>query len=126
MRNDNFFEVEYYQHYTLIRVIVDKLDSIIAPLLKVKLQDLVVVGSKNIILDIGMCKYCDSSGLTILLVGNRVCKNKGGEFILTNINTAIDRLLRISQLITIIRTAEDLDTAIGFVDPGLKFSETYF
>jgi len=128
MRTDDkkHFVIEYYPDYTLVKVTEDKLDSVIAPLLKIKFQELVSINAKNIILDISRCQYCDSSGLTVFLVGNRTCKLKGGVFLLVNVSDAIDRLLKISQLITLVKVCKNVEEAVGIIDPSLKIHETYY
>ena len=69
-------------------------------------------GQRNIILDLSNVKYSDSSGLSSLLVGHRICKNSDGTFILTGINENISRLIAISQL-------ENILNIVGSVDEGI-------
>jgi len=69
-------------------------------------------GQRNIILDLSNVKYSDSSGLSSLLVGHRICKNSDGIFILTGINENISRLISISQL-------ENILNIVGSVDEGI-------
>lgn len=52
-----------------------------------------VNGEKNIVLDLGKCRYFDNGGLSTILVGNRLCKNRGGTFVLTGLNDSIERLI---------------------------------
>jgi len=58
------------------------------------------------------CRYCDSSGLSAILVANRLCKNATGTFVLTGLNDAVERLITISQLDTVLNIAGSLDEAI--------------
>ena len=69
--------------FTLIELKVDKLDNTISPLLKSQLVVLNAEGVKNIIINMQDTKYCDSSGLSAILVANRLCKNSGGIFVLS-------------------------------------------
>jgi anti-anti-sigma factor len=67
-------------------------------------------GQRNIILDLSLIKFADSSGLSSLLVGHRICKNAEGSFILCGLNEAVARLITISQLdnvLSIVRTCEE-------------------
>jgi anti-anti-sigma factor len=60
-------------------------------------------------------KYSDSSGLSSLLVGHRICKNADGTFILTGINENIARLITISQLENILTIVGTVDEAIDLI-----------
>jgi anti-anti-sigma factor len=99
------FKIEKKENYTLVKVLVEKLDTHIAPALKSELVLIAGSGEKNIILDLSDCRYCDSSGLSAILVANRLCKNAGGTFVLTGLQPAVDRLITISQLDTVLNIA---------------------
>ena len=104
------FTTDKHDNYVLIKLNEDKLTSLISSELK---TELVMINSqeyKNIILDLTETGYCDSSGLSAILVGNRLCKNASGSFILTNLNEHVKKLISISQLeniLTIIPTASE-------------------
>ncbi len=99
------FNIEKQKNYTLIQVLAEKLDTNVAPSLKSELVLISGKGEKNIILDLSKVKYCDSSGLSAILVANRLCKNASGTFVLTGLNDAVDRLITISQLDTVLNIA---------------------
>jgi len=106
------FKIEKLQNYTLIQVLEEKLDTHIAPTLKSELVLVSGNGEKNIILDLSKCRYCDSSGLSAILVANRLCKNANGIFVLTGLNDAVERLITISQLDTVLNIAGSVDEAV--------------
>lgn len=66
---------------------------------------------KNIVLDLSQCRYCDSSGLSAILVANRLCKNANGIFVLTGLQTAVERLVTISQLDTVLNITASVEKA---------------
>ena len=106
------FNIESRSSSTVIQVQTEKLDTHIAPALKSELVLVSGKGEKNIILDLKKCQYCDSSGLSAILVANRLCKNAGGVFVLCGLNEAVERLITISQLdtvLTITATVEDAE-----------------
>ncbi|UCG27906.1 MAG: STAS domain-containing protein [Bacteroidales bacterium] len=109
------FNIEKKEGFTLIQVLEEKLDTHIAPNLKSELVLISGNGEKNIILDLSNCRYCDSSGLSAILVANRLCKNASGTFILTGLTEAVERLITISQLDTVLNITETLDEAIGLI-----------
>ena len=115
LHSENIFGMEFKitkkEKHTLIEVLVDKLDSQIAPSLK---SELVLVSGnkeKNIVLDLSQCRYCDSSGLSAILVANRLCKNANGIFVLTGLQTAVERLVTISQLDTVLNITATIEKA---------------
>jgi len=105
------FKVEKVEKYTLIEVLKEKLDTNIAPAIKSELVLISGNGEKNIVLDLSKCKYCDSSGLSAILIANRLCKNSGGTFVLTGLQPAVERLISISQLDTVLNITETVDQA---------------
>jgi anti-anti-sigma factor len=68
-------------------------------------------GVKNIVINMQDTKYCDSSGLSAILVANRLCKNGGGIFVLSNIQEPIKKLIAISQLDSILNITGSLKEA---------------
>jgi anti-anti-sigma factor len=106
------FTVDKHEKYVLIKLNENKLNSIISPQLKSEFILSNTEGQRNIILDLSNVEYSDSSGLSSLLVGHRICKNSEGIFILTGINENISRLIAISQL-------ENILNVVGSVDEGI-------
>ena len=104
------FTIDKHEKYVLIKLNESKLNSLISPQLK---SELILINTevlRNIVLDLSAVKYSDSSGLSSLLVGHRLCKNADGSFIITGVNDNITRLVTISQLenvLTIVPTTEE-------------------
>lgn len=105
------FNIDKQENFTLIQVQEEKLDTHIAPTLKSELVLISGNGEKNIILDLANVRYCDSSGLSAILVANRLCKNANGTFVLTGLNDAVERLITISQLDTVLNITNTVDEA---------------
>lgn len=109
------FKIEKHDNHTLIQVLEEKLDTHIAPTLKSELVLVSGNGEKNIILDLSKCRYCDSSGLSAILVANRLCKNANGTFVLTGLNDAVERLITISQLDTVLNITSTIEDGVGVI-----------
>ena len=109
------FKIEKLENHTLIQVLEEKLDTHIAPTLKSELVLVSGNGEKNIILDLSKVRYCDSSGLSAILVANRLCKNANGTFVLTGLNDAVERLITISQLDTVLNISSSIDEGTGLI-----------
>ena len=105
------FERENKENYALVSTKVEKLDTTNAPELKSELVMINKDGVNNIILDMSDSRYCDSSGLSAILVANRLCKNSNGSFILTGIQESVMKLITISQLHTVLNIAPSISEA---------------
>lgn len=86
------------EKYTILNVEIEKLDSLVAPELKAQLVLLIKSDIPNIIVDLTPVKYCDSSGLSALLVGNRGVRELNGTLILCGLQPMVEKLVAISQL----------------------------
>ena len=109
------FSTKKYDNYTLIVFSTDKLDAVVSPDLKAELVLINKGGEKNILIDLTSVKYCDSSGLSALLIGNRLCKEAAGSFILSCLQTAVQKLVVISQLDNILNITPTLPEAIDLL-----------
>ena len=74
------YTIDKQEKYSLLRLHEEKLDSNVAPALKSELITLHAEGIRNIILDLAEVKYTDSSGLSALLVGNRILQGETLNF----------------------------------------------
>jgi anti-sigma B factor antagonist len=105
-------EILKIDNYTLVKVKTERLDINSAPGLKSELVLLNNKGESNIVLDMTNCTYCDSTGLRTILVGNRLCENAIGTFILFGLQPDVENLIRISMLHTVLlitRTQEEAE-----------------
>lgn len=109
------FEIEKKDNCALVKVKVDKLDSRVSPSLKSELVVLNADEFANIIIDLSETRYCDSSGLSSILVANRLCKNAGGTFVLSGLQRSVSKLISISQLDTILNITPTLEEAVDFI-----------
>ena len=106
------FKIQKKDKFTLVKTGVEKLDTTVAPALKTELVLLNTDGVKNIIIDLSSTRYCDSSGLSAILVANRLCKNAGGSLIITGLQEPVKNLISISQLDSILNIAPTLEDSI--------------
>ena len=106
------FVVERSERYSLIRIHSEKLDTMVAPALKSELVVLNADGVKNLIIDLSETRYCDSSGLSAILVANRLCKNANGVLVVTGLQESVKKLISISQLESILKITADITSAI--------------
>lgn len=109
------YSIDREEKYNVIRVENEKLDSTIAPELKSELVSIQGQGIQNIIVDLSEVKYIDSSGLSSLLVGNRVFTENNGTFILTCISDHAMKLIKISQLDKVLNILPTVEEAVDAV-----------
>ncbi|WP_461452171.1 STAS domain-containing protein [Mucilaginibacter sp.] len=112
------FAVDKHEKYILVKLNESKLNSLVTPQLKSELILMNAEGQRNIILDLSQVKFADSSGLSSLLVGHRLCKNASGLFILTNLCDAVSRLINISQLDNVLSIVPGTEEALDLIFSG--------
>lgn len=104
------FTLDKHDKYCIFTLEEEKLNSVIAPLVKSEMIVLNAEGVKNIIFDTSRVRFVDSSGLSSILIANRLCKNSGGNLILCSVSDNVHKLIKISQLdsiLTIVPTKEE-------------------
>ena len=109
------YTIDKKEQYTLLDLHEEKLDSTMAPHLKSDLVSLHAEGSKNFILNLNEVKYIDSSGLSALLVGNRITADEGGVMIITTVSDHVMKLIKISQLDSILKILPTVEEAVDAV-----------
>lgn len=104
-------EIVKKEEFTVVKFNAGRLDTSNASELKTEFLMLNNNGIYDIILDLSSCYYCDSSGLRAILVGNRLCEDSVGTFILCGLQNEVEHLIRISMLHTVLLIAEDVEQA---------------
>ncbi len=109
------FSTDKQEKYTIIKLEEDHLNSVLAPNLKSEFVFYYNEGVKNLILDLSDVKFVDSSGLSSILVADRLWKNLGA-FILTGINhVAVKKLIEISRLSTVLKIIPTVQESIDYI-----------
>lgn len=109
------FTITNKDKYTLVTSNVEKLDTTCAPELKSELVYLNKTGVRNIIIDLGRTRYCDSSGLSALLVANRLCKGVNGSLAICALQEPVQKLIQISQLESVLSITPTLEEAVDLL-----------
>jgi len=109
------YSIDKTEQYSILKLQEEKLDSPLSPALKSEFVTLNAEGIKNIIIDLSEVKYVDSSGLSALLVGNRIYNEAGGIFILASLNDHVLKLIKISQLNNVLNLLPTVEEAIDAV-----------
>jgi anti-anti-sigma factor len=109
------FTLDKNEKYVVVNLHEQKLNTLIAAELKSELLLLNTQGFNNIILDLSESLYCDSSGLSAILVGNRLCRNSNGLFVITGLSDTVKKLVQISQLDQVLNITSNVTEAIEIV-----------
>jgi anti-anti-sigma factor len=106
------FIIEEESKTAIIKSNVEKLDITNVSDLKAELLVLNKKGINNFVLDLSNTRYCDSSGLSGILTGNRLCKDSNGKFVLAGLNDNVLKLIKIAQLDRVLAIEANLESAL--------------
>ena len=109
------YSIEKHEKYSLVNLSESKLNTLIAPELKSELVTLFQSGTQNLILDLSETSYVDSSGLSAVLIANRLAAEAGGIFVLTGVKESVMNLITITKLsnvLTILPTVAEAREAV--------------
>jgi anti-sigma B factor antagonist len=106
------YSINKDEKFCIIKLDEEKLDTTLAPKLKSELVTLNAEGVKNLIMDLSSVKYTDSSGLSAILVGNRVFGDGDGLFVVAGPTEHVMKLIRISQLDSVLNIVPTVEEAV--------------
>lgn len=106
------YQSDEREHYTVLILEEENLNSVIAPDLKSKFVFLKQEGVHNLILDLSKVKFVDSSGLSAILTAHRTWKAEGALVICGELQPMVRRLIEISRLDTILVMVPTMKEAI--------------
>ncbi len=109
------FETKVEEYGATLISNVERLNAQNASELKGELVLLNNKGINNIIVDLSETKYCDSSGLSALLMGNRLCKDTNGRFILCGLQDNVMKMVKIAQLDKVLLFEDNQAAAISTI-----------
>ncbi|MGB2959706.1 MAG: STAS domain-containing protein [Bacteroidota bacterium] len=105
------FDVQRNGASTILKLKERKLDSSIAPELKGEFLLLCKPKVETLVIDLADVEFCDSSGLSALLIADRKMKEHGGSVRLVNVRKKVLSLLKISMLDRVFEIEEDRGSA---------------
>ncbi|MCK9209841.1 MAG: STAS domain-containing protein [Ignavibacteriaceae bacterium] len=107
------FEVKHLDNISVFHLKEKKLDANISGLVKAEVTLLIKgEGETNLIIDLNDVESCDSSGLSALLVANRLSNAVGGKLAIITSSEKILSLIRITQLHRVLFICDDVEAAI--------------
>ncbi|MEO8168140.1 MAG: STAS domain-containing protein [bacterium] len=92
------FDIEKDGATVTLRLKERKLDSSVSPELKGEFLILCKPKVEKLTVDMKEVEFCDSSGLSALLIADRKMKEHGGKVVLRNVHKKVVSLIKISML----------------------------
>lgn len=92
------YTIDRSDNSATVRLHVDRLDAANTGALKGELLILASSGIEVLFIDLSEVNYCDSTGLSALLLAHREMKNVGGYAILLSLTDKVQSLIEIAQL----------------------------
>ncbi len=109
------YSIHKDETYVVLKIEAEKLDTHIAPSVKSQVVVLNSEGFRNIIFDLSQTRFCDSSGLSAILIAHRMCKEAGGTFVLACSSESVAKLIRISQLENVLTCTPTVNEAVDYI-----------
>lgn len=109
------FIVKQIDLTAVVKTNVEKLNVTNAAELKGELALLNKKSINNIVIDMSKTKYCDSSGLSAILLANRLCKDTNGKFVLCGLQLNVQKLIEIAQLDRVLSIVKDEKAALELI-----------
>lgn len=92
------FDVKKQGTATVLKVKERKLDASVSPELKGEFLILCTAETKQLVIDLSDVEFCDSSGLSALLIAERKMRENGGVVKLAGLHKKVLTLIKISHL----------------------------
>lgn len=124
---NRLFELKKEEKYFLLKILVAKIDASNALELKQTFLGFKEADNpKNLVMNLSEVKYIDSSGLSAILVANKVCTEMNGIMVLCGVSEHVMKLIKISQLdkiLDLLPTEEEAIDAVFMKELEKEFGE---
>ena len=112
------FDVKKNGKTAVLKLNMKKLDATVSPELKAEFLVLCKpTVTTKLIIDMTDIQFCDSSGLSALLIADRTMREHGGSVHLAHVHKKVMDLMKISQLDRIFTISDKLSDRLG-LDPS--------
>jgi anti-sigma B factor antagonist len=106
------FEIKKESGITIFKLNEERLDTNISGLLKGEFTMLLKVeGANKFILDLSAVESCDSSGLSAILVANRILNSTNGNMRIASPSEKVYSLIKITQLDRVLPVCDTVEEA---------------
>lgn len=105
------FSIQKNDSHTCISVKAENLDASVAPGFKSELVLIIENGERNILVDLSGCRCSDSSGMSALLLGERLCRGVNGKFVICGLTRTIKEKLDLARIDSLMLFADTREQA---------------
>jgi anti-anti-sigma factor len=107
------YETKKIGDVTVFKLNENRLDTNISGLLKGEFTKILKVNEvKKFVIDLSQVESCDSSGLSAILVANRIISSNDGEIRLASPSEKVLSLIKVTQLDRVLPVTQTVDEAI--------------
>ena len=106
-------EVRILSDKAAVVAVKGRLNTITAPQLKTKIQELVHDGHTEIVCDLSGVGFLDSSGLSALVSGLKASREHGGFLKLAGLNEQVGRIFKLTMLDRVFELFATVDAALA-------------
>jgi anti-anti-sigma factor len=108
----NYFSSANFNEYIELTITTPRFDSNVSPLLKTELIKIFQENPTHILLNLSYSKYCDSTGLSVLLQAQRLCTQNGNKLIIFGVNEIIKSIFNVSKLNSVFQIVTNKNEAL--------------
>lgn len=112
------YTVDRSDNAATIKLHEDRLDATNSGDLKGELLILCSSGIEVLFVDLSEVNYCDSTGLSALLLAHREMKNAGGYAILVALTERVSSLIEVAQLDRVLYIYKNREEAVADLEGG--------
>ncbi len=110
------YEIKKEEDLAIFKIVEPRFDSAISGLVKGELT--ILLNTENIrklIFDLSEVEYCDSSGLSAILLAFRMLRESGGKIVLAAPQKSVQTLIEISQLDKVLTLTDTVEAAKNII-----------
>lgn len=109
------FSVRHDEELVVFTLNEERLDSANAPLVKSEILIVCQPDVKALVIDLSEVQFCDSQGLSTLLLAQRQMKENEGFVILVGVQEQVRKLFNISRIEFLFEFQPSLESAIAWL-----------
>jgi anti-sigma B factor antagonist len=106
------FSILKQASHTVIKVNSEQLDTLMAPEFKSEMVAIICHGETNVLIDLSTCDSCDSSGMSALLLGDRLCRQANGKFVLYGLSNRLREMIDLAEFDPCLMIADTREEAL--------------
>lgn len=112
----NYISRTSFDNYAEIAIITTRFDSNVSPILKSELTKIFNEKASHLLIDLSISKYCDSTGISALLMAQRLCNQHNKSLIMYGVNDIINSIFKVSKLNSVFKIVNNKTEALQLLN----------